>query len=203
MKRFCPPVLALVVPAVLLALLLGAPSPVPPAAAQEAAASAESSEGDSVETPAPVLGLEAIEVAAAGEADEATRLGPDTLCRLSVRVSNRGEETVSYLGFAVEVEGTPLVVYRNQLFVQALPPGETTTVDLYNFWTSESGRPAPTDGALTVTVRLEEARRVAIATDEAGAEVWTPGDAVAGLPVAATVERPFGEAPRPAEGGGS
>lgn len=120
---------------------------------------------------------------------------PDTLVRLSVDLENRGERPASLLGFAVALDGEPLPVYANQLYLHALPPGETTTLALYNFWTSETGRPAPADGELTVEVSLVEARWMTVG-DEDGVETWTPGDAVPGLPVAGRATLPV-PAPKP------
>jgi len=112
--------------------------------------------------------------------------GADTLCELRVDVINRGEHIASQLAFAVKVNGKELPVYRNQLFMQRLDPGKTTTVRLYNFWTTESTRPAPKDGKYRIEVTLREAKWYEIATKD-GVEDWTPLSAVAGLPLVATV----------------
>lgn len=130
--------------------------------------------------PPPALALEAITVTPAKPAAE-------TLCKLRVTIRNRGEKTASALRFSVEVAGRSLPVYDKQLFMEALPPGETTEVELYNFWTSETGRPVPADGKLPVEVALEEASWVSIETGEGGEEVWTLLEPVGGLPVARTV----------------
>ena len=52
-----------------------------------------------------------------------------------------------------------------------------------DFWTTETGRPAPADGKLRVTVTLRAAQWVGITTEDDGTEVWTLGEAVPGLPV--------------------
>ena len=114
-----------------------------------------------------------------------TGAGTDTLCQLRVEIANRGDRVASELAFTVKVNGHELPVYGNQLFMQRLDPGKTATVRLYNFWTTESGRPAPADGKYRVEVTLAAARWYQIATDN-GAEVWTPVGAVPGLPVIAT-----------------
>ena len=137
----------------------------------------------------PVLALEEVEVSPENP-------GPQTLCRLAVTVANRSDQPVTALHFAVEVEGNELAVYENQLFMNHLPAGESTRVELYNFWTDETGRPAPTDGKLDVTVTLDEARYLEIGDDE-GTEVWTLGEAVGGLPVSASATRPFGTPAKP------
>jgi hypothetical protein len=108
--------------------------------------------------------------------------GPESLVRLKVAIANRGEAIASALVFTVAVAGEELPVYRNQVFLKAIPPGETTELQLYNFWTGETGRPAPADGRLPVEVTLREARWMAV-TDEEGVEVWKPLGEVEGLPV--------------------
>lgn len=163
----------------LLALGLGT---LPPAAAQPSEPprqGAAAAEGATPEA-APVLTLEALEITPEAPA-------ADTLCRLTVRVKNAGDKPASSLVFSVSVGGRPLPVYGNQVFMQALPPGETTAVRLYNFWTTETGRPAPADGKLAVEVTLEEARWLEVTKDADGVEVWQSLDPVPGLPVRQTV----------------
>ncbi len=134
-------------------------------------------QADGEESPPP-LSLEAIEVTPASP-------GPDTLCQLRIRLKNGGDKIASGLGFAVAVNDQELPVYRNQLFMQAIEPGETAEVRLYNFWTTETGRAMPKDGKLEITVRLTEARWFKI-EDQEGTEVWTPIGEVGGLPVSRT-----------------
>ena len=115
--------------------------------------------------------------------------GPETLCRLVATVENNGDRAVYSFGFEVELNGRPLPVYEQQLFLQVIEPGESEEVALYNFWTSEQGRPAPADGKLEVVVRLRAARWVEVTeVEEDGetVEVWTPVGDVAGLPQAAS-----------------
>ncbi len=111
--------------------------------------------------------------------------GPDTLCQLRVEVKNGGERIASQLAFAVKVNGQELPVYRNQLFMQRLDPGKTSTVRLYNFWTTETGRAAPADGKYRVEVTLASAQWYTVATKDA-VEEWKPQGAVPGMPVTAT-----------------
>lgn len=132
--------------------------------------------------PEPLLALEAVRVEAPVPGEPP---GPETLVRLKVAIANRGEEIASALVFTVTVAGQELPVYRNQVFLKAVPPGETTELQLYNFWTGETGRPAPADGRLPVEVTLREARWMSVA-DEEGVEVWKPLGEVEGLPVAAS-----------------
>jgi hypothetical protein len=83
---------------------------------------------------------------------------PDTLCRLKVRIRNDGAEPASDLMFRVTVSSQLLAPYVNHVFTPDLPRGKETDVQLYNFWSSESGRPFPKDGRLVVSVQLTSAR---------------------------------------------
>jgi hypothetical protein len=109
--------------------------------------------------------------------------GPATLCKLRVKVRNGGTQVASRLGFAIKINGQALPVYANQLYFQNLPPGEVSEVRLYNFWTTETTRPLPKDGKLTVEVALQEASWVENTTEQ-GVEVSRPLGPVPGLPVA-------------------
>jgi len=108
--------------------------------------------------------------------------GPETLCRLSITIANRGSEPATALEIVVRIGGQELEVYRRQLFMDLLPPGESTEVRLFNFWSSESGRPAPADGKLELEVEIAGASRVELETAEDGTEIWTLGEALEGLP---------------------
>lgn len=109
-----------------------------------------------------------------------------TLCRLRVKLSNPLDKPVSMLRFAVKVSGQDLPVYDNQVFLQAIPAAGATELKLYNFWVSETGRAAPTDGKLTVEVTLLEAQLMKIGPDAEGVETWEPLGPVTGLPVSKT-----------------
>ena len=80
--------------------------------------------------------------------------GPDTLCKLTVKVANGGDRTASQLDFQVKINGQELPVYRNQLFMFPVSAGETVDIPLYNFWSTETSRPAPADGKLAIEVTL-------------------------------------------------
>ncbi|HUP43253.1 MAG TPA: hypothetical protein VM599_08595 [Thermoanaerobaculia bacterium] len=147
-----------------------------------AGVSALPAQEEAAATAAPLLALEAVQVEAPVPGEPP---GPESLVRLTVAIANRGERIASALAFTVEVAGQELPVYRNQVFLKAIPPGGTTELRLYNFWTGETGRPAPADGKLTVVVTLEEASWMEV-TDEEGVEVWKPLGAVEGLPVTAS-----------------
>ena len=126
----------------------------------------------------PEVVLSGIEVAP-------TAPGAETLCKLTATVENTGSGAVYSFGFDVELNGHSLPVYEKQLFLQVIEAGQSEDVALYNFWTSESGRPAPADGKLEVLVRLREARWVEVSeVEEDGetVEVWTPVGDVSGLP---------------------
>ena len=87
--------------------------------------------------------------------------GPDTLCKLKVRLRNSGSDAASNLSFQVTVNGKRLAPYMNHTFRSFVAPRKDTEVSLYNFWSSEYGRPFPSDGRLVVEVRLTAARWVA------------------------------------------
>jgi hypothetical protein len=136
--------------------------------------------------------------------------GANTLCQLSVRLTNRSAQPVYALSFAVTVGGVELPIYRDQLFLQKLPAEQTSEVKLFNFWSEETGRPLPKDGKLAVVVELREAQFLlesseaeeaveeantsgSAAADADGAiEVWKPGGAVPGLPVSAALTLEIG-----------
>lgn len=142
-------------------------------------ASAVAQEEEQAET-APQVTVAAVVV-------EPDKPGPDTLCRLKVRLKNAGDRVASQLGFSVTVNGQELPVYANQLFYYALEPGGTTEMPLYNFWTTETSRPAPADGKLNVAVTLSEAEWMDVSVDEDGVETWKPLGPVEGLPSGASI----------------
>jgi hypothetical protein len=84
--------------------------------------------------------------------------GPDTLCRLRVRLRNSSKEPASDLSFRVTINGQRLANYVNHTFRTTLEPGKDTDLPLYNFWSSEAGRPYPSDGRLVIEVRVIGAR---------------------------------------------
>src|SRR6476469_5740463 len=86
--------------------------------------------------PAPTLTLESIQV-------EPAAPGPDTLCHLTVTVKNQGDRPASALEFTVKVGGATLPAYRDRLFLEAVEPGASRQVKLFNFWSTETGRPTP------------------------------------------------------------
>ncbi len=128
---------------------------------------------------APALSVEAVTVTP-------SEPGVDTLCKLSVTLRNAGEQTASLLAFTVAINGQQLPVYKTELFALPLDPGAATEVPLFNFWTTETGRPAPADGNLKVEVNLTEAQWVKIEMEDE-VEVWTPVGPVPGLPAAKSV----------------
>ncbi len=144
------------------------------------AATAAQAQAPTDEAPAkPVLQLKGLSISP-------SKPGVDTLCKLRVTLSNSSPGVVSALRFDVSVGGTSLAVYERQVFMDALEPGKETEVELFNFWTTETGRPAPKDGKLAVTVSLREARSTTISTDDSGTETWTVGDPISALPSATT-----------------
>lgn len=155
----------------------------PPADEAPVEAPAETGEAET-EVEAPVV-LEAVWL-------EPTGTEEPVLVRLAVELANRSERSLTAFGFDVEVEGVELPIYERQLFMRQLGGSETLTLDLYNFWSAETGRPAPADGRLDVRVTLREARWLEVKTEN-GMEIWETGDPVPGLPVAATARLELGD----------
>lgn len=135
--------------------------------------------GATVAQEAPSITIETISV-------EPASPGPDTLCKLTVKLVNNGERTASQLDFKVTINGQELPVYGNQLFMFPVPAGEAVDIPLYNFWSTETSRPAPTDGKLNLEVTLAAAQWMEIKV-EADVEIWQPLGPVEGLPVSTTL----------------
>ncbi len=136
------------------------------------------------EAPKPSLTLEAVKV-------EPTSPRPDTLCHLTVTLKSSGAQTASSLEFVVKVNGQELAAYKKRLYLAPVEPGATRSLRLFNFWSTETGRPAPPNGKLDVEVTLARASWVRKTTRD-GAEVWTPVGEVPGLPVSKSVTLTMG-----------
>jgi hypothetical protein len=106
---------------------------------------------------------------------------PDTLCKLTVTLKNDSERSASRLEFRVEIGGVELPAYKARTFLAVVPPKGTLDLHLFNFWSSETSRPAPKDGKLPVTVTLLAACWVERQVGE-GTETWKPLAPVEGLP---------------------
>ena len=106
-----------------------------------------------------------------------------SLSKLRVTIANRGTRPVSGLRFRVEIAGTPLVVYERQLFIETLDPEGEHEVRLFNFWTSEPGRPLAAGDTLRLGVTLEAARFLSRDVSPEGDEILSLEEAVPGLPV--------------------
>jgi len=126
------------------------------------------------EAVSPQITIETITIEPSSPAD-------DTLCKLRVTVANHGTEIASQLDFKVKINDQMLPVYRNQLFMFPLEPGKSADIQLYNFWSTETSRPSPKDGKLTVEVPLAAAQWTKVSMEE-DVEVWQPLGEVAGLP---------------------
>jgi hypothetical protein len=161
-------------PALLLALAALAALAAPTGWAAPAAPQGTAGDGrPAAAAPSPLV-LTALEV-------EPPSPPPATLCRLRVKVENRGDKTVSALGFDVLLGGREVPSIRRRLYLTPIEPGKTLTLRLPNFWSSEGGRPVAPDGRLEVEVRLTEARWATV--DRARKPVtWTLLDPVPGLP---------------------
>jgi hypothetical protein len=134
----------------------------------------------------PALTLESVQV-------EPAAPGPDTLCHLRVTLRNAGERPASELEFVVKLNGRELPAYKNRLYLKAVDPGAAREIRLFNFWSTETGRPAPADGKLALEVTLARAAWMHKETKD-GAEVWSAAGPVEGLPVSKTVVLKMGKA---------
>jgi len=121
--------------------------------------------------------------------------GPKTLCKLRVRIRNKGGQAASNFRFGVRINGQELPIYKDHIYLQTIAAGAVGEVQLFNFWTTESGRPAPEDGQLRLEVALEEARWVEVKR-EGNVTEYKPLGAVEGLPVSAHRAIPIGTADR-------
>ena len=130
----------------------------------------------SLSTSHSLLTIVAVDVAPA-------KPGPDTLCRLHVRIRNGGTAAASDLSFQVTVNGKLLGNFLNHTFRTPLAAGQETEVPLFNFWSSEYSRPYPTDGHLLIDVRLTGARWAAPGSTTTA----TLADSVQPLPAPFTV----------------
>ena len=108
--------------------------------------------------------------------------GPETLCRLRVRIRNTGGKGVTSFVFRVRFDGQEVSTYKDHVFDQPIARGEGGDVELYNFWTSDPGRPSTRKEQLRVEVALEEASWVEVKRDGNRVEYKTLGS-VEGLPV--------------------
>jgi hypothetical protein len=120
--------------------------------------------------------------------------GPDTLCKLHVKIRNDGSEVASQFGFTVTINDQDLHVYGNQLFMYAVEPGSSLEIPLYNFWTTETSRPMPADGKLNLSISLDEAQWMKIEMVEE-VETWTPLGSVEDLPVESAITLSLSGAP--------
>jgi hypothetical protein len=127
------------------------------------------------ETAKPAMTIESVKV-------EPVAPRADTLCHLTIALRNGGAQPASGLELMVKVNGAPLPAYAKRLYLVAVEPGATRELHLFNFWSTEAGRPAPADGKLNVEVTLAHASWVKKASRD-GAEVWAPAGDVPGLPV--------------------
>ena len=117
-------------------------------------------------------------------------IAPDKLCKLKVEIQNTGDKTAYSFGFTVKINGKEVPIYKNLLYLVAVDPGSKKELDLYNFWSTEKGREAPTNGKVEVEVTLKEAKWVEIKMED-DVQVWTPIGDVEGLPSAKSVSIPF------------
>lgn len=82
----------------------------------------------------------------------------------------------------VRVNGRALEAYDHTIYLQTLPPHESTDLALYNFWTSETFRPEPPDRKLQIQVVLLAAEWMATGPASDGVPTSTPIGHVGELP---------------------
>ena len=140
-------------------------------------------EGEEKKPPSPPVTVEAVLVTPESP-------GSDTLCKLRVRLKNHSDRNISGFGFQVAINGHDLPVYEKQRYLEALVPGESREISLFNFWSTETDRPTLEGGSLKVDITLVEARWVDI-TVENDIPVWTLLEPVKGLPSKASARKPF------------
>jgi hypothetical protein len=131
------------------------------------------------EPPKPALALQAVKV-------EPASPRRDTLCHLAITLKNGGDQPASALELAVKVNGRELPAYGKRLYLTPVEPGATRELRLFNFWSSEAGRPVAANGKLAVEVTLVHASWMR-KTSRDGAEVWTPAGEVPGLPATQSI----------------
>ena len=143
----------------------------------------------------PVVTVDTVIVEPSGRIGGAEAIGPETLCKLRVKLRNGGTQKVSSFLFGVRINGQSVKTYDQTVYTQAIDPSATGEIELFNFYSSESSGPKPKDGNLTVEVTLKEARWVEIKKD-GQASVWTPLGEVKGLPSSKSVTKPIKAAPK-------
>ena len=126
---------------------------------------------------------------------DSIRVTPDaptasTLCHLTIAVTNATDRPISRLGLAVTVNGRPVKAYERTLYMQTLRPHATTEIPLYNFWTTESSRPASADNRLVLEVAVVRAAWT-IVTTPAGVPTMAAAGSVAPLPAAKRIVVPL------------
>ena len=114
---------------------------------------------------------------------EPASLGPRTLCRLSVRIENRGSHAASSYHFKVKIKGQEVTTYRRTYLMDRIDPGIAQEIRLFNFWTSDPAGPSSgIGGPLPVEVTLDEAQWCEVGKQGNVNEMKLTG-AVEGLPV--------------------
>ena len=114
---------------------------------------------------------------------EPASLGPRTLCRLSVKIENRGSHAASSFHFKVKIKGQEVTTYRRTYLMDRIDPGIAQEIRLFNFWTSDPAGPSSgIGGPLPVEVTLDEAQWCEVGKQGNVNEMKLTG-AVEGLPV--------------------
>jgi hypothetical protein len=111
---------------------------------------------------------------------------------LRVKLRNAGTQKVSSFAFTVKINGREEAAYGKMLYFQAIDPGATGEIALYNFYSAE---PQAKGGNMTVEVTLREARWMEI-KKEGEAQTWIPTGEVKGLPASKSISIPITVAPK-------
>lgn len=117
----------------------------------------------------------------------------DTLCKLRVVLRNAGEQKAYAFGFQVTINGQEIPAYKKLLYMTSADANSDKELQLFNFWSTETHRPMPSDNKLNIEVTLKEAQWVESTTNEEGTIVWKPLGKVEGLPVSKTIVVAFAE----------
>jgi len=114
---------------------------------------------------------------------EPGNLKPRTLCRLSVKIENRGSHPASSFHFRVTINGRGVDTYQRMSFMERIDPGAAQEIQLLNFWTSDPAGPSSgIGGPLPVEVTLDEAQWCEVGKQGNVNEMKLTGP-VEGLPV--------------------
>lgn len=105
---------------------------------------------------------------------------PSTLCKLKVRLKNRGTQAASYFTFSVTIDGQDVPTYKAHSYAIDVDAGATGDLDLNSFWSPATAKP------FDIKVALTEAQTVRV-TKDGNVVTTSPVAPLVGLPVSATL----------------